>query len=94
MIIYSSALRASGINNAVSTFMQLQNPSFNNKVRPSQECAKFGYQRITANTTHMLVEFVTTPHGEVVDTIVVPVWGDNGTEAWGGGHYCGAGVGG
>ena len=27
MIIYPSALRASGINNAVSTFMQVQNPS-------------------------------------------------------------------
>ncbi|XP_063679765.1 uncharacterized protein LOC134815183 isoform X3 [Bolinopsis microptera] len=43
-------------------------------------CEKFGYQRMTANTTHMHVEFVTAPNQEVLDNITIPVWDESATK--------------
>jgi len=45
-----------------------------------QNCVKFGYQRLTANTTHMHVEWVTAPGGEILDDFTIPTWDETATD--------------
>ena len=42
----------------------------------NQNSQYHGYERVVANTTHMHVEFVTTPNGVVKDNIIIPLWED------------------